>query len=428
MRTVFGLVSGIANVFGYRLAIRPENGSLVTDSISINGESLALIIDINSADLIVPICSDSTFVNNCFDPSLSGSFRYCKGDSYCYDRQLPPFSCPQTVPSSEWSIDTSAKSDHKRVIDGATITFKTFEFSESVGVGGKQISSVPIKGSVNFPKGILGLGPQRLSCRSNTLLSSINTTRILLDIDEIDLSPRDALSNWTEVYQTIPTNASMIQGKYAFNMYNPTVCGVDLLGATSSRWTTIIDTSVECLMLPYFMHENLKAWKAGSDGFLYFAISSDEHAGYARIKLEGLCIQSKSPPIAGSGFPGLDPIVLGFRALQSLGPISLETAPPYRISLSTTTQPSTDCKVSPSQCFGGQKYDRATNECVNPDCGAYLFSQLDASRMVCDWKSYVPFALYTTIVFLFLGELVVWNIRRKATAIAQEACDRNVES
>jgi hypothetical protein len=415
-------------VGGLRIKVKPENGSLVTYDIDINGNSVKLIVDINSPDMIVPVCVNE----GCYDPAKSGSFRYCAGESFCYDRQEPQFSCSRTVPSSEWSARDSVNSTHNLIIEGAPVAIKTFEFKESMIIGEKAGAGVPMKGAMDYPKGILGFGPQRTSCRNETWLSAMGVVFFEFNGDEINLissgSDVGPQTTWTYVYQTVPTNSSMVLGKYAFNMYHPTICGVDILKPVSSQWTAVIDTTVECLILPGFLHDNLRAWKVGSDGVLYFGVNSDTSSAYASINLNDACVQSRSHTDDGSGLTGRNPIVIGYRALQAMGPVKFEAGASYRLSFNADKTPSSTCATVVPHCIGQQVYDQAKNTCANPDCGAYMFSALDEAEKVCKLKPFVPVAFYVTIGILFIGELIVSQLRKKSVAIAQDVCDRSIES
>ena len=333
---------------------------------------------------------------------------------------------PKTVPSSEWSVDSSALSDHLLNIDGTPIIIKSFEFMESIFLNDKRLDRVPVKGAVNFSRAILGLGPSRNSCRNETLLSSQGYRYIEMMSDEIQLSPDIATeTRWTPIFQNLPTNSSMVLGKYAFNMINPTVCGVDIMGTVSSQWTTIIDTTVECLVLPAFMHDNLKAWKSGSDGFLYFRTDPSDPSLFSSLNLSDVCIQSRPHIDASVGLAGLNPIVLGHRALQAIGTVMFEIIDPFRLAFPNRMQMATECSIRPAICIGQQTYERASNTCHDPNCGQFFFARLNINKKTCEINSFMPTVVFATIVALLVGELIVCQIRKKSNSISKEACERS---
>jgi hypothetical protein len=408
---------------GIRIPVRPENGSLITESFSMNGVGLKLVIDLNSADLIVPVCKESN--SECIDPYSSGSFRYCSGSSYCYDRQIPPLQCRDTVPSTEWSLDTSTWTRHGLTIDGAQISIKSFEFTDSLTVNDKTYAMIPAKGAPDIGRGVAGFAPSRRSCRNETWLSALGFEYVDIGPNELKLNSDRPEFEWTPTYQTIPTNSSTMLGKYAFNLFRPTICGIDLLDEVSSQWTAMIDTTIECLILPSFLHDNLKVWKSGSNNVLYFEVSREGGHGFVSLNLNDVCIQSISYSERPNAITGLNPIVIGYRALQALGAVKLEAQEPFRLSFRTEESRIDECTITPVGCTGQQTYHKASNSCIDPRCEEYLFGRIDYTSKLCEVKAFVPLMVYSIIAAVFIGELVVYQIRRKAVAIAQEACERS---
>ena len=418
------------------IPIHIENGKMMTDAVSINAESYSTIVDFQSPDLILPICTPDTGTSNCYDPRKSGAFRYCSGDSRCFDRQSPPFSCARTTLSSEWSLDTASFTDHVLLVDGVVSHIPTFEFvATQASVNGVMISRVPAKGTVaSGAPALLGLGPNRMSCRNETLVSRLGTNFCELRGDSIDFyahsPPSTNQSMWTEQYQLSHTNASAVLGKYAFNLFNPTVCGVDLLGNVSYRWTAVVDTTQECLVLPEFLFNNLKAWKSGSNGMLYFGLTDGAGPGAVSMDLTDVCIQSQPAPFGAVDFAisGQRPIVFGIRALRALGPIGFETSHPFRMRFRLASSVSTQCSVASPVCVGQQVYHESSNACIDPPCGDYIFSEIDQDQRVCVWKGLTSYLVYAAIAVLVVGELVLHRLNKKITSLAQSACERNIET
>lgn len=414
------------------LPLRVENAALVTDGISINGQSFAMMIDVNSADAIVPICNSSRAASECFDPTKSGAFRYCSGDSFCFDRQEPQFACNRTVPVSEWSLESSVFSQHKILIDGVSSDISAFEFVDSAYVGENWKGVVPLKGAVDLRRPVLGIGPKRMSCRNKTLASELGATYMEISAESLSFFalPNPGIT-FSQPFQMVPTNASVMLGKYAFNMHRPSVCGVDILGNVSSHWSVIVDPTTECLVLPEFMLSNLRTWKMGSDNFLSFSLSDDSSVtgDAVALDLSNVCLQSR--PVAESdsdfGYTGIRPVVLGYRALQAIGKVGFEISSPFRVGFSLTTPPAHSCTTPVPACIGDQTYHAASNSCIDPPCGDFLFSELNMATRICDWKPFTAYLVYGTVLLIVVGELALHRLRRKTLQLAQSSCERDIE-
>ena len=413
------------------LPLRVENSVLVADGLSVNGKAFSFMLDFNSADVIVPICTGDQSVDQCFDPSKSGGFRYCAGESFCYDRQEPKFTCPRTVPASEWSLDTSALTLHRLVVDGIVTNATTFEFSDSVYANGGWSGTVPIKGAVDTRRAVLGLGPNRISCRSSTFSSELGSSFFQIDSESLSFYadvPTGIM--FSKHYQLVPTNSSVMLGKYAFNMYHPTVCGTDILGNVSSHWSAIIDPTIECLVVPEFMLNNLKSWKSGSDGILYFSLTDENDIRTVAMDLSNVCLQSRpgSESDLDFGITGLRPIVLGRRALQALGILGFESVEPFRLGFTVADHGTPACSTPVSACVGWQTYHASSNSCVDPTCSDWLLREMDASSKTCVWKPYSTYLVYGTVFILIVGELALHKLRRKTLHIAQSSCQRDADT
>jgi hypothetical protein len=172
------------------------------------------------------------------------------------------------------------------------------------------------------------------------------------------------------------------------------------------------------------MYNNLKEWKTGSDGVLYFGLDDALSKGYSSIDLKDVCLQSRTHE---GSVAGRDPIVIGYRALQAMVVVGLEVSSPYRIHLAAHKSPSDFCTASIPKCKGQLSYDAASNTCLQPDCSTYMFSEYDSNEGSCILKGFIPYAVYAVIIILIMGELVAYQIRRKAVLLAQEACERNLD-
>ena len=422
------------------IPIAMENGRLVAreDFSVIDGQPIGpLLVDFNYPDIVVPVCTkkewaigDRQVLNSfCYDPKTSNGFRYCdSGKDQCFDLMSPQLSCKRSVPASKWSLETSTLTEHTFEIEGSVISLHAFEFTSSLGN-----TTVPMKGSISLKSGILGLAPPRLSCRNETMVSKIGSKYMELRRDAIILY-RDVQDktegSWTVPYHLLSVNASAVKGKFAFNMFNPKVCGVEILGwNVSSHWTSLIDLSQECLQLPDFMVENLHAW-GGGDGRLMFKVDQNSD-GWVSIPLDKVCIKSFRISDSDGNFESTanNPIVFGSRAVEALtesGTIGFESIRPYRLRLPTSTKIQTiKCPVPRPTCIGEQIYYESRNVCLDPICEAYMFSVIDPESHVCVWRPVVPYLAYTLILAYVVSELFTFRLKQRALDLSRSACERS---
>ena len=409
-----------------------ENSQLVTYAVSIDGTTFTLPIDVNSPDLILPICTSQSGGSDCYDPRNNGTFEYCAGTAQCHDRESPPFVCDRTVPVSEWSIDSSIYTEHILDLGGNRIGVNAFEFTDTVTIVGNETSErTPLKGAITEGfKGVLGVGASRMSCRNETFATQQGAKYMQISIENISFfadPPADPL--WTEMYQLVPTNDSATLGKYACNMYRPTVCGIDLLGNVSSHWTTVVDTTEPCLVVPDFMFNSLETWRPGSDNKLYFSLRDGGNHASVVLELDHVCLKSRPVSASSTDFAstGIRPIVLGNQALRALGYIGFETMSPFRMHFGNrASEPSTTCTISKPICIGQQVFYPQLNLCLNPDCDSYLMSELDPDTMQCVWKSYVNYVITSIIAFIIIGEFALYRLSEKTSSVAKAACERHL--
>jgi len=424
MRIVF--LANLAYVTASKISSLPiaiVNKMMVTNQVYIGGKNFTFVIDANSADTFVPICDENKSDSACFDPHESSTFRNCVSTSSCVDRQAPPFSCTHLSPL--WDQRSAVLTEHILRLGGTDVSVKSFEFVESRALIGNApaIERAPLKGVLNFQKAILGIGPLRRSCRNETLVSSSNAQYIAFESQSLSLHesvPSGVVL--AEAIQQKEANSSVLQGKYSFNVFHPTLCGTDLLGTASSHWAAIIDTSIECLVLPSFMFEGVTTWKAGSDGFLHFFLDSlaEEHS--IAINLDKVCLEA-----ADSSLPNTAerPIILGSAVLTSVGGIGLELNGLNRVGFSAFSTPNSKCSTAVPACVGNQRYDALSNTCTQPECPAYFLSVYNASLGVCELSPLVTPFINAFIFLVLIGEVFVYYLRKRSVSLAQSACERN---
>ena len=266
-----------------------------------------------------------------------------------------------------------------------------------------------------------------MSCRNETALSALGVEYFALSGEDILFYKSGmGLGAWTEKYMLGSANVSATLGKYAFNAYTPKVCGVDLLGNTSSHWTTIIDSTKKCLVLPSILFNNLAVWRPGSNNILYFGLEEERNGNrFVALDLSKVCVESSK--LIDTGITATNPIIIGYQALAMLlknGAIGFETLPPFRMQFDGTVDKiNPTCSVIRTTCIGNQVYHEPGNVCIYPECSSFLFSELDMSSGTCIWRSYVPLAVYTAIAILMVGELLIFALNRKVSSMAQAACE-----
>lgn len=398
---------------------------LVTKGVTVSGTSLSLIVDLNTADTILPVCENNKL--ECYDPRQSKTFLYCESDSQCFDRQYPPFTCASV--SDLWDPQTAVFTKHTVTLGGSDIELNAFEFLEkNLLLGDLAINRAPLKGVINFSKGVLGIGPSRRSCRNETLLTQSGAKYFEFNSHSIkfyDSIPQTTFL--TESYQLGDTNSSILVGKYAFNVFHPTLCGSALLGTVSSHWTAVVDASLECLIVPEFMFNSIKAWKAGSNGVIYFYLSENKIANSVALNLTNVCVEARPADITEKdiSLTALRPIIFGSAALLAMKGIGFEVSGMDRVGFSQFCSPSMQCTTAVPTCIGSQRYDPALNECTNPDCSSFFLGSLNEEKGECEWSSFVAPTMYSVILALLVGEIISLKLKSRSTMLAQRACERN---
>ena len=415
-----------------------RNGRIVTtEQVSvIDGQSIGpMLVDFNYPDIIVPICEKQAWAvedkrnpdSLCYNPKVSDAFLYCdSGKDQCYDRMSPQLSCKRTIPANKWTLETSTLTEHSLEVEGAVTSLHAFEFSSYFA---KQ-PNVPMKGSISIKSGILGLAPARISCRNDTFVQKLKAKYIEISTDGISFFreiPKSSKSVWSVPYHLVPVNVSSVQGKYAFNMVTPTVCGVDVLGwNASAHWTAVIDASQECLMVPQFMVDNIHAWEGG-DRKLRFRVDHDSD-DWVTIPLGKVCV-APLPQFEDISLTGMYPIIVGssvIAALSTDGSVGFEVEAPYRIRLTVDDgSPVTKCPVPRPVCKGQQTYFEPRNICIDPVCDDSFVSELDMESRECVWRPVIPYLAYSMIFGYIILELFTFRLQNRAIDIIRTACERS---
>lgn len=393
------LVCGQGPIF--KTGLEFKNGKLFGSLLVGKEHNVSMIVNLNFPDVVVPFAYADSDVGFCEDPRM------------CIDRSLPKYECTKV----ESSFNKSVLSPH--IVGPAVI-----HSYETIGtIAGK--SGVPLKITRETEDGILGLGPLRMSCRNETFLSKIKSEFFAFSLFHgapeliVYTTSNSEPQRWTEQYQLGSTNSSAAFGKYAFNMFGPRICGVEVLAPSMSHLTTVIDTNQKCLLLPFNMYNSVKIWQSGSNNVLYFKLRDIgvENQIVVEINLNSVCVESHTKRAVVIGY---EP----FLAMLKTGTISFESVYPFRIDFGQDVQKiDNSCSIPKPTCIGDQIYNEPENECANPDCTKYMFFDLNTSTGTCEWRSYVPTMVYIAISILVLGELAVHLINLRINSLAQAACE-----
>ena len=423
------------------IPIRFDSGRIVTaNEVSlIDGQSVGpMVINFNYPDIVVPICEKHEWAvqdkqdpeGPCYDPKSSPSFLYCdSGKDQCFDRMSPQLSCPRTLPANKWSLESSTLTEHSILTGGSVTTIHAFEFFSTFA----KHSLVPMKGSISVQSGILGLAPARLSCRNETFVSKLKAQYMEIGQDSVSFFqdiPKANNVTWTAPYHLVPVNVSSVQGKYAFNMINPSVCGADVLGLNvSAHWTAIVDPAEECLVVPPFIADNMHAWEGG-DKNLKFRVNQDSE-DWISIPLGKVCVTNLPDSDLANSFEstGSHPIVFGSTVIAAISmttAIGFETDAPYRIRFPTFGDiPTSTCPIPRPICKGQQTYFEPRNVCLDPVCGSFFLTQLDKESRECVWQPVVPYIAYSLILGYIVLELFAFRLQNRAVDILRTACERS---
>lgn len=234
---------------------------------------------------------------------------------------------------------------------------------------------------------------------------------------------------------------------HKFIIRDLTVCGVDLIdNFTDYTFHVIVDTGSSCLGLPEELFDSLTSWlpvQCYSRSFypgsirkdvecvllpdtipllptLSFTVASLEPGGSAKrlyLPLEDLLID-RSLCIRRSGVvadPILrpTPVVLSFgnRALRSLFTTLHMSTKQVALANKNINQKNSDVQCVPrTVCKGMQIASVAYNQCEDPDCYNYYFFKFDDVEKVCYLSS--TFHIITAVLFtvFFGGEILMTEV------------------
>jgi hypothetical protein len=217
------------------------------------------------------------------------------------------------------------------------------------------------------------------------------------------------------------------QGPFTFQLFRPTLCGVNLFANVTSSWVAAIDTASSCLSLPEEPFDALMSWlpvhcdsivdhvfmtalqlpcvlrsavepsalprlsfRLSESGPLHFIdlaqlVLSEGDGGVAAAGR--LCVtRGRSIALASSLLtPALTTIVLGTLPLRSLYTVldGVRSRVGFVNKVSGTEDVAGGNCLRPPSCEGGQWYYAARNKCVAPPCDLYYFQHLDVPTQTC---------------------------------------------
>lgn len=279
--------------------------------------------------------------------------------------------------------------------------------------------------------------------------------------------------SWSES-QTAPDFQELL-------LYSPSVCGADLLGASSGWWLALIDSGSSCLGLPSNVFYGLFRWidpslrqcsfdlhdgetseeaEGGASGgtaylsarrcylprgadpaalpSLSFRLSQTGallHLPLSELLLptdadgtREFCIRSHTSSTVSSE-TRLIPILLGSQALHAFyavfqmspGAARVGLAQKHALNATGGTQRASGCAAQPT-CIGQQQYVAATNECRPPNCAERYSRHYDTESGTCVLStSFEAMALVLLIGFA-VAELALqeWQTRLPRSTLQED--------
>eukprot|EP00928_Gymnodinium_smaydae_P008639 TRINITY_DN13141_c0_g1_i3.p1 TRINITY_DN13141_c0_g1~~TRINITY_DN13141_c0_g1_i3.p1 ORF type:complete len:580 (-),score=155.85 TRINITY_DN13141_c0_g1_i3:93-1832(-) len=489
-----------------------------TVKVSVGGQWLDLVIDASSGNTVVFAadvggCTPSA-TTRCYamaDALKRGSAHICSENNQnkeCRTGLGATYACKPPYMDAAGLVGTKAQPD-ELAIDGVTYGQDGIEAVDDVALalgGGNEsfrrsgmavrVTKVPmyVKGFIAAqvnPKlfrgtgGILGASGPSLGCRNETIWSALlrdeevkfiafefqppvqsifsgggAASRVVLN------GGRRADFAWSEPKQT---GDVVNDGMHEFLLFNPRLCGVDLLYNTSSNWLAVIDTSGTCLTVPPFLFDRIvthapvdcpfeageasggrlcrpRRGGAGASGsstsaatlpVLSFALADEQDPSPARLSLplerlvfrgsdgaEYLCVaRSDNDVLLNTADMMYSHIAFGSLVLAALyTAVDLENR---TVGIATKGDPATEgtdgfCAARVSCVSSMQTYFPPLNMCEDPDCSEYMLMTLDESTRTCRWGPLVPFLFSTVVLGLVMLDLLSHRLYKQAIRKADE--------
>lgn len=240
----------------------------------VGGQPLTLAISSTTCGILLfedgePICH----TGSCYKPKESTTSSWCKSTKACFPG-IRSFQCEEV--SSPDGIKEATKL--KLTFNGHAYTletlegFETFEIKNAAQNTLRTFDKLPVKLARRYisnsiaPKldgihGVLGIAGREFCCRSPSIWHELITPfsgYYVINLSHVKEKgdgyigmgiTRDMKEEavWSERKQigSIYTNALL-----EFTLYNFTLCGIQVLGQTSTNWEAIIDLSSEFITLP----------------------------------------------------------------------------------------------------------------------------------------------------------------------------------
>ncbi len=242
---------------------------------------------------------------------------------------------------------------------------------------------------------------------------------------------------------------------YRFRMHDLNVCNVSLIRNVSDAWPVLLDSGAACLMLPSNLFDSVINWlgssvkEFGKDVWilntqrnklptLSFALEqkiSNQKVPRERmyVPLESLIYQRNKwmPPelcmlrstqrsdlqLSGLTFQQTSKIVFGSMVMKNFfigidmanGRMALSNTKNAKIMVENSKRfnsiaSSRSCSKK-TVCIGQQIYFAPSNQCLKPNCNAFLFRTLDSHTYYCVWDTGIMAGWLIAIVALVLVEL-----------------------
>ncbi|KNB45454.1 hypothetical protein JH06_1155 [Blastocystis sp. subtype 4] len=221
---------------------------------------------------------------------------------------------------------------------------------------------------------------------------------------------------------------------YYFSLYSFSICDTSLFGPFTIAYPATISTTSRCLTVPMQIFNNLIGWLpiecpigegSGHSQLCWLNGSWDQSEGYPTFEFhlstitdtlfislgdliitdkdrQYLCIMNGTDvnhrithPLKTQGF------VFGTMALKAFYvAVNVTAGRVGLVQVNETSKQRGNCKLN-QRCMKGQTFNRASNECMEPNCDAYYFMTLNEEKHECRTHP-IAIILFWSIVIYYM--------------------------
>jgi len=378
-----------------------------TSEINILGKNLKMMVSTQAADTFVILCGSTAAEKSASCLEISGGV--CEEKKKCF-KNSRDFACEKTVEFSKNRIQTISET-----------------FSNLKGVEMRQ-GGIPLVGildmeisSFNFT-GILGIAGLLHSCRTDVFFPNNSLAENFIFLKY----PTQEFPGSLQLVETLPKNSEIIwaqrQSKnvssWSFPIFQLNICGIDLLGETSSFWIGEIYSSAECLFLPAFIFDRISNW-AGAEKFPGLNFSFSNSGDFLKINFENVCVVRK--PENEFFSIAEDPIIFGTAALAAFSSAAVSEISNGilgRVGILPISRSVEGICKKPVVCRGQEEFFEPGNFCRPPKCGNFFFYSWDPEKAECRFPDILPIFSALILGLLVFAEIFGARLSRLAASRA----------